>query len=146
MCGFLLFPSELLIRPMETATMDSESQQTTTVTVRCTGHIYEAVGNSRFEYTFEGTTLSDFLAAFFEEYAIEDLVLASEESEEAASGWAEPPEELPGTWNQNPEGERVRRYARVTINGRFNEHLGGFQAQLEDGDRVGLMYPFVYCF
>jgi molybdopterin converting factor small subunit len=131
---------------METANVDRESHPTTTITARCTGHIYDAVGQSRFEYEFEGTTLSDFLESFFEEFPVEDLVLASEASEEATSGWAKPPEKLPGTWNQNPEGERVRRYARVTVNGRFNEHLGGFQTQLDDGDRIGLLYPFVYCF
>ncbi len=131
---------------METASAESEVQTTTTVTVRCTGHIYDAVGDSRFEYTFPGETLSDFLSAFFEDYAVEDLVLAGEQNEEVASGWAEPPEELPGTWNQNPEGERVRRYARVTVNGRFNEHFDGFRTKLAEGDRIGLMYPFVYCF
>lgn len=129
---------------MKTASAESDLQ--TTVTVRCTGHIYEAVGDSRFEYTFDGETLADFLAAFFADFEVEDLVLASEESEEVTSGWAEPPEELPGTWNRNPEGERVRRYARVTVNGRFNEHLDGFRTRLTDGDRIGLLYPFVYCF
>ncbi|MFW6458409.1 MAG: MoaD/ThiS family protein [Halodesulfurarchaeum sp.] len=130
---------------METASAEAELQ-TTTVTVRCTGHIYDAVGRLRFEYTFDGETLADFLAAFFDEYPVEELVLASEASEEATSGWAEPPETLPGTWNRNPEGERVRRYARVTVNGRFNEHLDGFRTRLADGDRIGLLYPFVYCF
>ncbi|MFB6085840.1 MAG: pterin cluster protein [Halodesulfurarchaeum sp.] len=131
---------------MQTANVESTDGTTTTVTVRCTGHIYEAVGESRFEYTFDGETLADFCSAFFEEYDVEDLVLAGEESEEVTRGWADPPEELPGTWNRNPEGERVRRYARVTVNGRFNEHLDGFRTGLEDGDRIGLLYPFVYCF
>lgn len=129
---------------MSTASADNGDGQTT-VSVRCTGKIYDAVGQSNFEFTFPGETLADFLSAFFEEYPIEDLVLAAEESDEAARGWATAPEELPGTWNQNPEGERVRQYARVTVNGRFNEHLGGFQTQLTASDRIGLMYPFVYC-
>jgi molybdopterin converting factor small subunit len=127
-------------------TPDSAAEQRTTVTVRCTGLVYEAVGRTGFEFTFSGTTLTDFLEAFFEEYGVEDLVLAKEAEDEVASGWATPPEELPGTWNRNPEGERVRRYARVTVNGRFNEHMDGFRTALEDGDRIGLMYPFVYCF
>lgn len=125
---------------------DLESTHRTTVTVRCTGLVYESVGRTGFEFTFEGSTLTDFLEAFFAEYGVEDLVLAKEADDEVASGWATPPDELPGTWNRNPEGERVRRYARVTVNGRFNEHLDGFRTQLEDGDRIGLMYPFVYCF
>jgi molybdopterin converting factor small subunit len=131
---------------METTSANRDPETETTVTVRCTGHIYDAVGDSHFEYAFRGETLSDFLAAFFEDFEVADLVLATEESEEVTSGWAEPPSELPGTWNRNPAGERVRRYARVTVNGRFNEHMDGFRTKLANGDRVGLLYPFVYCF
>jgi len=130
---------------METSSVEKAKEQTT-VTVRCTGKIYEGVGKSNFEFEFAGDSLADFLDSFFEAYPVEELVLAAEESEEAASGWADPPDVLPGTWNRNPKGERVRRYARVTVNGRFNEHLDGFRTQLNDGDRVGLMNPFVYCF
>jgi molybdopterin converting factor small subunit len=117
----------------------------TTVTVRCTGHVQTAVGESTLEYTFEGETLGDFLESFFETYDVADLIMAMEPGDESAPGWARPPEELPGTWRQNPEGERLRRYARVLVNGRFNEHMDGLRTTLADGDRVSLLYPFVYC-
>ena len=35
--------------------------------------------------------------------------------------------------------------ARVCVNGRFNELLDGFDTELEDGDRVALVNPFMYC-
>ena len=50
-----------------------------------------------------------------------------------------------GAWNKNPEGEQTRAFARVAINGRFNEHIDGLDTELEDGDRVALMYPFMFC-
>ncbi|MFB6109707.1 MAG: MoaD/ThiS family protein [Halodesulfurarchaeum sp.] len=127
-------------------TKNRGESDSTTVTVRCTGHVREAVGAGKFTYTFTGTTLGDFLSEFFEEHPIEDLVLASEPEDEAPDGWAEPPDELPGTWRQNPPGERTRKYARITVNGTFNVHLDGFRTELEDGDRVAMMNPFVFCF
>lgn len=126
----------------ESATRATEE---TTVTVRCTGHVRTAVGEPTLEFTFEGTSLGDFLESFFEVYDVADLIMATEPDAEKAPGWARPPEDLPGTWRQNPEGERVRRYARVLVNGRFNEHMDGLRTELADGDRVSLMYPFVYC-
>ncbi len=117
----------------------------TTVTVRCTGHIRDAVGTHELEFTFAGRTLRAFLDAFFAAYDVADLVLAETEAEETASGWAPEPEELPGTWQKNPPGDRTRAFARVMINGRFNELLDGFDTELSDGDRVALVYPFVFC-
>ncbi|AEH37318.1 MoaD/ThiS family protein [Halopiger xanaduensis] len=122
-----------------------ETTPETTVTVRCTGHVREAVGTHELEFTFEGTRLQAFLEAFFAEYDVEDLLIAETEEEATAHGWAEPPEELPGTWRKNPEGEQTRTYARVCVNGKFNELLDGFQTELEDGDRVALIYPFMFC-
>ncbi|MFP8952257.1 MoaD/ThiS family protein [Natrialbaceae archaeon A-arb3/5] len=117
----------------------------TTVTVRCTGHVREAVGDHELEFTFEGTALRAFLAAFFDAYDVSDLLIAETEAEATARGWADPPEDLPGTWRKNPEGDQTRTYARVCVNGRFNEHAAGFETELEDGDRVALIYPFIFC-
>lgn len=119
--------------------------ETTTVDVRCTGHVRTAVGAHDLSFTFEGDTVREFLEAFFEEYEVEDLLLAETEADATAHGWASVPDDLPGTWRKNPEGEQTRTYARVTVNGRFNEHLGGFETKLDDGDRVGLLYPFIFC-
>lgn len=123
----------------------SEDITTTAVTVRCTGHVRDIVGKSSFTYRFEGMTLREFLDGFFEEYDVEEMLIAKDKESEAAPGWAPTPEELPGTWRSNPDGEQSNRFARVLVNGTFNEHLDGFDTELEDGDRVSLMYPFVFC-
>lgn len=122
-----------------------ELEGTTTVTVRCTGHVRDVVGKTAFEYQFEGRTLRDFLEAFLAEYDVEEYLIATDEETESHRGWATPPEELPGTWKQNPEGERARHYARILVNGTFNELIDGFDTELSDGDRVALLYPFVFC-
>lgn len=127
----------------------SESESTpeteTTVDVKCTGHVRAAIGQPRLEFTFDGETLREFLDAFFAEYDVADLLIAETEAEATAHGWATPPEELPGTWTKNPEGEQTRAYARVMVNGRFNENLEGLDTELEVGDRVALVYPFMFC-
>lgn len=117
----------------------------TTVEVRCTGHVRDAVGTADLSFTFEGSTLREFLDAFLAAYDVRDLVLAASEGDAVTRGWA-PVDDPPGeNWESNPEGERTRRYARVLVNGRFNEHLDGLDTELEDGDRVALMYPFLFC-
>jgi molybdopterin converting factor small subunit len=125
----------------DAATTHSE----TTVEVRCTGHIRRKVGKHSFSYTFEGTTLRAFLDAFFEEYDVADMLIADSEEEATAHGWVPDEVEAAGDWAKNPEGEQTRAFARVAVNGRFNEHLDGLDTELEDGDRVALMYPFMFC-
>jgi molybdopterin converting factor small subunit len=120
------------------------ADERTTVTARCTGHVRTAVGEPELAFTFEGDRLREFLDAFFDEYDVADLVIAETEAEATTRGWA-PVEELPGSWRKNPEGEQTRAFARVAVNGRFNEHLDGLATELQDGDRVALMYPFIFC-
>ncbi|WP_435064341.1 pterin cluster protein [Halobaculum sp. EA56] len=127
------------------AEADAEARAETTVEVKGTGRLYDALPEHRFEYTFEGDTLGDFLDAFLDEFDVEHLLFGEVPEDEVANGWAPQPEELPDDFTANPEGERTRAFARICINGRFNEHLGGFDAELEDGDRVALMYPFMFC-
>lgn len=117
----------------------------TTVDVRCTGHVRMEVGQKQFDFTFVGDTLRAFLDAFFEEYDVADLLIAETEAEATAHGWVPADENPPGTWKKNPEGEQTKAFARVVVNGRFNEHLEGLDTELEDGDRVALMYPFIFC-
>ena len=131
----------------QTPSEAGERAVTTTVDVKATGHVRTALGEHRFEFTFEGSTLREFLEAFLAEYDVADLLVAETEAEASTGGWARPPdlEALPGRWVDNPEGERTRPYARVLVNGRFNELLDGFDTELEDGDRVALVNPFMYC-
>jgi molybdopterin converting factor small subunit len=132
---------------MSTATTEGETRATTTVDVKATGHVRRALdGEHRFDYTFEGDTLREFLEAFFEEHPeLGEMLVAETEAEASTDGWARPPENLPGTWKKNPEGEQTRPYARVLVNGRFNELYEGFDTELEEGDRVALVYPFMFC-
>jgi molybdopterin converting factor small subunit len=120
-------------------------ERETTVTVNCTGHVRTAVGQPRQEFTFTGTTLRAFLDAFFAEYDVADMLIAETEAEATTRGWAPVDEDLPGKWDGNPEGEQTRAYARVLVNGRFNESLDGLDTVLADGDRVALVYPFMFC-
>ena len=129
----------------QSTTRPTEQSAETTVEVRCTGVVRDAVGGSAFEFAFHGETLREFLIAFFEEYDVAELLIAETDEQAIAHGWAPAPADLPGTWRANPEGERTRPFARVLINGTFNEHLDGFDTVLTDGDRVALMKPFVFC-
>ncbi len=129
----------------ETTSTPPNTTAETTVEVACTGHVRYAVGTHKLAYTFAGTTLREFLDAFFADYDVAHLLIADTEDDATTRGWAPEQESLPGTWRKNPEGEQTRKYARVAVNGRFNEHLDGLDTVLEDGDRIGLMYPFIYC-
>lgn len=126
---------------------DPGTRAVTTVDVKATGHVRTALGEHRFEFTFEGSTLREFLEAFLAEHDVADLLIAETEAEGSTRGWARSPDvdALAGRWVANPEGERTRPYARVLVNGRFNELLDGFDTELEDGDRVALVNPFMYC-
>jgi molybdopterin converting factor small subunit len=127
------------------STVETEQATTTTVEVKATGHVRRELGDHEFEFTFEGDTLGAFLDSFFAAYGCEEMLLAETEAEETHSGWAEYPGEPPGRWERNPEGERTRAFARVLVNGKFNELLDGFGTKLADGDRVALVYPFMFC-
>lgn len=128
-----------------TATEPANQQTLTTVEVRPSGHVRDAIGEASLEYTFEGEKLRDFLEAFCAEHDVADLLIAETEDTASTEGWAPELEDLPGTWEKNPEGEQTRCYARVTVNGEFNEHLDGLDTDLESGDRIGLLYPFIFC-
>jgi len=125
---------------------ESGARTSTTVQIRCTGLVRARVGRPTLEYTFEGETLRALLGSFCEEYDVADVLIATTEAEATTRGWAPEMDELPGrNYAKNPEGEQTRRYARVAVNGTFNEHLEGLDTTLEDGDRISMMYPFIYC-
>jgi molybdopterin converting factor small subunit len=123
-----------------------EAVATTTVAVRATGHVRTALGTPRLSFTFEGTTLREFAEAFFADHDVRDLVLAETEADSTTRGWAPiGGDDVPGELNRNPDGERTRAYARILVNGTFNENLEGFDTRLSEGDRVALVNPFVFC-
>ncbi|MFC4359345.1 MoaD/ThiS family protein [Halobium salinum] len=124
---------------------EEDSGPDTTVEVHATGHVRTALGRSRFEFTFSGSTLRAFLDAFFAEYDLRGMLLAEGEAEATPRGWVKLDRDPPGTWRKNPAGEQSRPYARILVNGRFNENLDGFDTELRDGDRVALVYPFMFC-
>ncbi|WP_277556001.1 MoaD/ThiS family protein [Halobaculum limi] len=138
-------PTHIGQRAVERGDESLDRRAETTVEVKGTGRLYDALPDHRFEYTFEGSTLREFLDQFFEEYDVAELVLARTPEEAVARGWAKPPGELPADFKANPEGDRTRAFARICVNGRFNEHLDGFDTELTDGDRIALMYPFMFC-
>lgn len=130
----------------ESRESDRSREMRTTVEVRCTGHVRREVGAASLAFTFEGDTLRDFLRSFFQAHDVGEYVIAETEADATTRGWAPALEELPGeNYAKNPEGEQTRRYARVAVDGTFNEHLDGLDTELEEGDRVSLMYPFIYC-
>ncbi len=124
----------------------AETAETTTVEVRATGHVRDALGTPRLSFTFEGSTLREFVDAFFAEHDVRDLVIAETDAESSTRGWAPiDGDDVPGELRKNPDGERTRTYARILVNGTFNENLDGFDTELSDDDRVALVYPFVFC-
>lgn len=127
---------------------DSETnvRPTTTVDLHATGFVRDAMEVPKQEFTFEGDTLRELLEALFEEKPeLAEMLIAETDAEASTDGWARAPENLPGKWNKNPEGENTRPFARVLVNGKFNESLAGFDTKLEDGDRVSLLKPFIFC-
>lgn len=129
-----------------TTEAEATANGTTTVHLRATGHVRDAMETPHREFTFEGDTLRDLLEAFFEERPdLAEMLIAETEAEASTEGWARPPENLPGTWHKNPEGEQTKPYARVLVNGKFNEVLDGFDTRIEDCDRVSFVYPFIFC-
>ncbi|WP_251330332.1 pterin cluster protein [Haloplanus pelagicus] len=118
----------------------------TTVALHATGHVRDAMTKPHQKFTFEGDTLRDLLETLFDEQPdLAEMLIAETEAEATTEGWAKPPENLPGTWHKNPEGEQTKPYARVLVNGKFNEVLDGFDTKIEDQDRVSLVYPFIFC-
>ncbi|MFB6102439.1 MAG: pterin cluster protein [Haloplanus sp.] len=129
-----------------TETEGATETKTTTVALHATGHVRDAMERPHQEFSFEGDTLRDLLEALFDDRAdLAEMLIAETEAEATTDGWAKPPENLPGKWHKNPEGEQTKPYARVLVNGKFNEVLDGFDTKIADGDRVSLVYPFIFC-
>jgi molybdopterin converting factor small subunit len=68
------------------------------------------------EFTSHESKLRDVLKAIVASYRIADIMLT--------------------------EKREVRPWARVLVNGRSHELIGGLDVELHDGDRVALIYPY----
>lgn len=84
-----------------------------------------------------------FVTALTPRRAARESVSPSQRATGAAA--EEAPEALPGTRTKNPVGERTIAYARILVNGQFNENENGFDTELEGGDRVALVSPSMFC-
>ncbi|WP_436343531.1 pterin cluster protein [Natronorubrum sp. FCH18a] len=122
----------------------SRADSATTVTVRCTGHVRDAVGSRELEFAVASDRLRTFLAAFAATYDLEAFfdVDLERESDPMARLWARPAGEFPG-WRP-PDDDRCRPYGRICLNGQFSVHFDGLESRLEDGDRIALLYPFLF--
>lgn len=113
-------------------TAGESDQETTTVVVRARGRFRREFDDRRFEFTFEGDTLREFVGALLGERP--DLAdrLVGETRRDDEAGWTE---------LQDDFGEGKRPFVRIMINGTFNEYRGGAAAELSDGDRIELVEP-----
>jgi molybdopterin converting factor small subunit len=129
-----------------TTEVPTGADEETTVALHATGHVRDAMEHPHQQFSFEGDTLRDLLEELFDRRPdLAEMLIAETEAEATTKGWAKPPENLPGTWHKNPEGEQTKPFARVLVRGKFNEVLDGFDTKIEDGDRVSLVYPFIFC-
>jgi len=144
--SFSVDTPQLEVMSTTTETESEANPKTTMVALHATGHVRAEMAHPHQEFTFEGDTLRDLLEKLFDEQpGLADMLIAETEAEATTGGWAKPPENLPGKWHKNPEGEQTKPYARVLVNGKFNEVLDGFDTKIEDQDRVSLVYPFIFC-
>ena len=99
------------------AAAEAITEATTTVDVRCTGHVRTAIGEHEMDFIVKGDTLRASLEAFFEAYGVEDLVIAGTEAEATAHGWAPTDGDPPGTRKKIPRanGPAPSRASRSTV-------------------------------
>jgi len=114
------------------AEQSADESEQTTVAVRARGRFRRQFDDQRFEFTFEGTILREFVGALLgSRPELADLLIGETRADDDA-GWTD-------LRDDTPEGKRP--FVRVMINGTFNEYYGGADADLTDGDRVELVEP-----
>lgn len=86
------------------------------VKVKFISIVRERTGKSEVEFISSGRKFGDVLKEIIDEYHIGDIILK--------------------------ESGEVRPWARVLVNGRSHEFIGGLDVELHDGDRVALIYPY----
>lgn len=87
------------------------------LSVKFMGIPRQHTGTGRVEFTSSKSRLRDVLKEIVDSYAIADILLT--------------------------ENGEVRPYARVLVNGRSFQFVGGLDTQLHDGDAVALIYPWI---
>lgn len=77
----------------------------------------QRTGTGRVEFVSSQNRLKDVLKEIVDSYRINDIIFT--------------------------ENGDVRPYARILINGRSYQFVGGLNAELHDGDAVALIYPWL---
>lgn len=77
----------------------------------------QRTGTGRVEFVSSQNRLKDVLKEIVDSYRIADIIFT--------------------------ESGDVRPYARILINGRSYQFVGGLNAELKDGDAVALIYPWL---
>jgi molybdopterin converting factor small subunit len=87
------------------------------VTVKFMGIPRQHTGTGRVEFVSSESKLRDVLKKIAESYHMTDIILTE-------------------------KGE-VRPYARVLLNGRSYQFVGGLDTELHNGDTIALIYPWI---
>jgi molybdopterin converting factor small subunit len=87
-----------------------------TVTVKFMSISRQRAGTATTEFSSSDVRLGDLLKEIVSKYKVDDIML-------------------------NEKGE-VRAWARVLVNGRSHQFVGGLNAELHDSDRIALIYPY----
>ena len=90
------------------------------ITVRFLSIARLRAGTATAELTLSGNILRDAILEIVEKYHIRDIILTDD--------------------------FEVRPWARVLVNGRSQEFIGGLNLPLSDGDRLALVYPYAEAF
>jgi molybdopterin converting factor small subunit len=89
---------------------------TINITVKFMSIVRQRAGAGVVEFTCPESKLKDVLRAIIGSYGISDIILT--------------------------ENGEVRPWARVLVNGRSHELVGGLDVELHNGDSVALIYPY----
>ncbi|MGE5262442.1 MAG: hypothetical protein ACM3S0_03605 [Acidobacteriota bacterium] len=88
----------------------------TQVTLKFTGHVRSRMKSGQMDFSFEGTTLRELLRTFFPQHDVQDLLV--------------------------DERDQLKPYARIVVEGRFSEFVGGLDAPITSGNMVTLINPY----
>ena len=90
------------------------------VTVKFMSIARQHAGTGKAEYESSSAKLRDVLKEIVHFYGLAEIILTQD--------------------------EEVRPWARVLVNGRSQQYIGGLDVELRDGDSVALIYPYTESF